>query len=215
MRNSLGYKVPFRAVYTDRLLDWPRACMDCIVATVKHRLAGRPLPGQHGFTLIELMIVVAIIGILAAIALPAYQDYTARAKVTEAVVAAAGAKTVVAESFQTDGITGMGAAATAYDLAAEKLNRVTKYVSDIDIDPATGKITVTTAIAATSGLPADALAKTIVMTPNVQKVALGPASTGSIDWACASLTGTTAGTKGLGAVSLGTLPPKYAPAECR
>ena len=58
---------------------------------------------QKGFTLIELMIVVAIIGILAAIALPAYQDYTIRAKVTELLLAASGFRTAVTEKAQTDG----------------------------------------------------------------------------------------------------------------
>ncbi|WP_153144952.1 pilin [Dechloromonas sp. H13] len=58
---------------------------------------------QQGFTLIELMIVVAIIGILAAIALPAYQDYTVRAKVSEVMLAASGMKVDIAEWYQTKG----------------------------------------------------------------------------------------------------------------
>lgn len=67
-------------------------------------------PIQQGFTLIELMIVVAIIGILAAVALPAYQDYTSRAKVSELLLAAGAAKTCVTEALQVGSLNNLGSA---------------------------------------------------------------------------------------------------------
>jgi type IV pilus assembly protein PilA len=163
---------------------------------------------QQGFTLIELMIVVAIIGILAAIAIPAYQDYTIRAKVTEGIGLADAAKTAVAEAYQSGDMAGVTA------LAASWVPTPTKYVTSITIAAATGVITVLYA-----PLVPQIAGQTLKLTPNINSGAgfavLAPGLTGNIDWGCATLTSASATANGLKGVALGTLLARYTPTSCK
>jgi type IV pilus assembly protein PilA len=95
---------------------------------------------QKGFTLIELMIVVAIIGILAAVALPAYQDYTVKAKVSEAILAASTCRTAITETVQT----ASGSLPSADNTwGCESASSTSKYVASIETKATTGKVKVT------------------------------------------------------------------------
>ncbi|MFK7964513.1 MAG: pilin [Burkholderiaceae bacterium] len=152
---------------------------------------------QKGFTLIELMIVVAIIGILAAVAIPAYQDYTVRAKVTEGLSLASGIKATVGENAS-NGI--------ALNAATPGQNAVpavaTPNVGGIIVDGGNGEITITYTATAGGG--------TLVLAPRDGAAALVSPNipVNPIVWNCNSTGSTKDG-------SNGSLLDKYAPANCR
>ena len=142
---------------------------------------------QKGFTLIELMIVVAIIGILAAVALPAYQDYTVRAKVSEGLIAASAARTAVSEVYANAGR--MLASAPSMNIQTQD----SQWVASVGWDPGddnSGDVVVT--LKDVAGLGA-ARNTTLILR------ASGNSTTGAVSWLCGK----------------GTINSKYLPGSCK
>jgi type IV pilus assembly protein PilA len=187
---------------------------------------------QQGFTLIELMIVVAIIGILAAVALPAYQDYTIRAKITEGLSLASAIKADLSSSYAADGANGV----TAYAAQVAANPPASKYVGTAAVPG----IAVVGAAGATQGQivityndanvgVAIGATPTLVLSPYLVSTVAGGAQTitalgsaaagqtGSVDWVCSSTThaNATARNAAFGGAAVGTLNPRFAPAECK
>ncbi|MGA2777913.1 MAG: prepilin-type N-terminal cleavage/methylation domain-containing protein [Steroidobacteraceae bacterium] len=171
---------------------------------------------QKGFTLIELMIVVAIIAILAAIAVPAYQQYTVRSKITEGLNLGSVAQVQVAEGFQSADIVGLTAAAIANNATCANGGFcATKYVGTLTIGTATGIITIGYSTAVTGIPQLSAATNTIVLSPYINKTALTGGLSGNIDWVCASADQTVAAADVGAAVPAGTVPGKYVPTQCK
>ncbi|WP_041522486.1 pilin [Gilvimarinus agarilyticus] len=159
------------------------------------------MKNNEGFTLIELMIVVAIIGILASVALPAYKDYTIRSQVTEGMSLASAAKSAIAETYINRAVVPLDRAGAGMSAAATDTSG--QYVLSVDV--VAGEIVVTFGVNANPEI----VNNTLVLTAY-------ESADGSLAWQCSSASsGPLPNGVALGGPTQGTLPSRYAPTECR
>lgn len=159
---------------------------------------------QKGFTLIELMIVVAIIGILAAVALPAYQDYTVRAKVSEAVLAGSTCRTAVSEAYQAASSL-PGANAFGCEVGSSS-SKASKYVQSVT----TGGTGIIYVVTTNDTSLKEAASAVIKMSPKKADGVTDAATNEAVGaWVCGP------GAAGEGQSGSKAMPVKYLPASCR
>ncbi|WP_374595264.1 pilin [Aquabacterium sp.] len=180
-------------------------------------VTARHPPRRAGFTLIEIMVTLAVLAILTTLVLPSYTDYRVRSRVSEGLLLALEAKATVADGVDA---AALAARAQAHNLRNGGNGLSSKYVRSILIDAQTGTVTITFTPEAGVTPGAD----TLTLTPYVIAAGAAPiqvqsvAATGSSEpllWGCASTTSIAAAGHGVPPVVSGTLPAKWAPTECR